>query len=112
MPVLLECRERLHKLCLVSHRYQHSLKLLEAELALTNGNKDGAARLYDEAVHAAEKSGLLHQSALACERAAMFHSSVASDETLASAYLDQARDLYLRWGAKRNVMLLLPKEYM
>lgn len=110
MPVLLECREKLHKLCLASHRYQHSLKLLEAELALTNGNKDAAARLYDEAVHAAEQSGLLHQSALACERAAMFHSSVASGDTLASAYLDQARDLYLRWGAKRKVMLLLPKE--
>lgn len=110
MPVLLECREKLNRMCLVSHRHQHSLKLLEAELALTNGIKDAAVRLYDEAIHAAKENGLLHQSALACERAAIFHSSVASNEALASSYLNQARDLYLRWGAKRKVMLLLPKD--
>ena len=110
MPVLFECRGKLHELCLISHRYQHGLKLLEAELALTNGIKDAAARLYDEAMHAAQENGLLHQTALACERAAIFHSSVASNEALASSYLNQARDFYLRWGAKRKVMLLLPKE--
>ena len=107
MPTLLKCREKLEGLCLVSHRHQHGLKLLEAELSLTNGVKDAAARLYDEAIHAAKEYGLLHQTALACERASIFHSSELSNEALASSYLDQARDLYLQWGAKRKVAALL-----
>ena len=107
MPTLLECRERLEEICVLSSRHRHSLKLLEAELAHTNGVKDVAARLYDEAIYFAKENGLLHQTALASERAAIFHSSALSNEVLASSYRKQARGLYLQWGAYRKATTLV-----
>ena len=108
MPTLLECRERLEEICVLSSRHRHSLKLLEAELAYTNGVKDVAARLYDEAIYFAKENGLLHQTALASERAAIFHSSALSNnEVLASSYRKQARGLYLQWGAYRKATTLV-----
>lgn len=106
MPTLLECRERLEEICVRSSRHRHGLKLLEAELAYTNGVKDVAARLYDEAIYLAKENGLLHQTALASERAGIFHSSALSNEVLASSYRNQARGLYLQWGAYRKATTL------
>ena len=61
---------------------------------------------FNNDVYLAKENGLLHQTALASERAAMFHSSALSNEVLASSYRNQARGLYLQWGAYRKATTL------
>lgn len=79
--------------------------LVRAELARVEGRDGDALRLYDQAIGSAQRSGFVHQAALAAELASRFCRSRGMDWA-ATAYLRGARDHYSRWGAKGKVHLL------
>ena len=82
--------------------FQQKFFLLEAEKAFTDGNVEVATAFYDKAIEAAKEHRFINEQALASECAAFFyldHGNVG----LAHRYLEQARDLYAAWGAKRKV---------
>ena len=62
-------------------------------------------RLYEEAVRSAREHGFIQNEGLANELAARFHAG-RGFETIAQAYLGQARSCYLRWGAEGKVRQL------
>ena len=75
----------------------HLVCLLDAEYAFAQRNYDSAERLYLEAIHHA--AGVIHECALGCERLGWFYIQRADRES-ASAQLEKARLLYMKWGAK------------
>jgi PAS domain S-box-containing protein len=79
--------------------------LISAEMARISGHNHDAMRLYDDAIRSAHESGLLHNEALANELAARFHLMEGFD-TIALAYLRNARGCYQRWGAAGKVRQL------
>src|SRR5262249_41558443 len=72
--------------------------LVAAEIARLEGRELDAERLYEEAIRSARENGFVHNQALANELAARFHAA-RGFETIAHAYLRNARYGYLRWGA-------------
>ncbi|WP_437912058.1 AAA family ATPase [Sorangium sp. So ce302] len=84
---------------------RHKYALVLAEEARVEGRSRQAARLYDDAISAARKSEYLHDVALACERAALFHLNRGKPQ-LAGSYLQEARGCYLTWGAHTKVRAL------
>ena len=72
--------------------------LLEAEAARRIGDELAAERLYEEAIRLARRYGFIQIEALANELAARFHAG-RGFETIAHAYIRNARNCYLRWGA-------------
>ncbi|MEO7580021.1 MAG: histidine kinase, partial [Massilia sp.] len=72
--------------------------LVGAELARLEGRELDAMRLYEEAVRSAGANGLVHNQALAYERAAAFYQA-RGFELVAVTYLRQAHESYARWGA-------------
>ncbi|CAN7198190.1 AAA family ATPase [Pseudoduganella sp. LjRoot289] len=72
--------------------------LVGAELARIEGHELDAMRLYEQAVRSARDHGLVHNEALAYERAAAFYRA-RGFELVADTYLRQAHDGYARWGA-------------
>jgi PAS domain S-box-containing protein len=79
--------------------------LLGAEIARIEGRDLDAQRLYETAIRAARDSGFNHQQALAAELAARFYAA-RDFETIARAYLREARQAYLQWGAGAKVRQL------
>ncbi|HET6338384.1 MAG TPA: ATP-binding protein, partial [Polyangiales bacterium] len=79
--------------------------LVAAEFARVNGDERQAERLYDEAMHAAQQRGAIHEEALACELAARFH-RLRGFDLIADAYRSRARHCYARWGADGKVRQL------
>ncbi|TPL03579.1 serine/threonine-protein kinase PknK, partial [Mesorhizobium sp. B2-4-14] len=79
--------------------------LLGAELARLEGREDEAMRLYEQAVRLAREQSFIHTEALANELAARFWAA-RGFETVAHAYLRDARYGYLRWGADGKVRQL------
>ena len=81
----------------------HKLWLLEAEYSTLKwrkrDQKEKIRRYYDAAISTASRSGLIHDAALANERAGAWCLS-HGDEFWASSYLSRAHELYLEWGAK------------
>ena len=73
-----------------------------AELARLRGDGDEAMRLYEEAIRSARDSGFVHNEAIAYEAAARFYRARGL-ALFADAYLREARDRYLRWGADGKV---------
>ena len=61
--------------------------------------------LYEEAIRSARDNGFVQQEALAFELAARFYAT-RGFATFAHAYLRNARDGYLRWGAQGKVRQL------
>ena len=61
--------------------------------------------LYEEAIRSARDNGFIQQEALAFELAARFYAT-RGFATFAHAYLRNARDGYLRWGAQGKVRQL------
>ncbi|HUN93956.1 MAG TPA: response regulator [Burkholderiaceae bacterium] len=80
-------------------------RLVAAEHARLTGDELRAERLYEQAIAAARDAGLVHQEALACERAAEFHRARGLPR-IADACLADAREAYARWGAVGKVRLL------
>jgi PAS domain S-box-containing protein len=79
--------------------------LVGAEIARIEGRELDAERLYEAAIESARKSEFVHNEALANELAARFYAA-RGFETIARAYLREARSCYLRWGADGKVQQL------
>jgi predicted ATPase/signal transduction histidine kinase/GAF domain-containing protein len=79
---------------------KHALVL--AEIARLEGRELDAERLYEEAIQSARENGFTQNEALAHEVAARFYAA-RGFETIAHAYLQNARSCYLRWGADGKV---------
>src|SRR5262249_15794449 len=76
--------------------------LLAAEIARIEGRELDAESLYEEAIQSAREHGFVQNEAIAHEVAARFYSA-RGFETIAHAYLRNARYCYLRWGAHGKV---------
>ena len=76
--------------------------LVAAEIARIEGRELDAERLYEMAIQSARKHGFVQNEAIAHEVAARFYSA-RGFETIAHAYLRNARYCYLRWGALGKV---------
>ncbi|HYZ63312.1 MAG TPA: ATP-binding protein, partial [Acetobacteraceae bacterium] len=79
--------------------------LVAAEIARLDGNDRAAMDLYEEAIRAAQASGFVQNEALANELASRFYAARGFAK-IAGAYLQDARDLYLQWGAEAKVRQL------
>jgi predicted ATPase/anti-anti-sigma regulatory factor len=78
--------------------FEHGHHLLCAERARSEGDEAGAADLYERAIEAARRGGLLHREALASQRAGE-HALSRGRRRLAALHLGAAHDLYRQWGA-------------
>src|SRR5208282_6067142 len=79
--------------------------LVAAEIAKIEGHELDAESLYEKAIQSARDHGFVQNEAIAYEAAARFYSE-RGFETIAHAYLRNARDCYLRWGALGKVRQL------
>jgi PAS domain S-box-containing protein len=79
--------------------------LVGAEIARLEGRELDAQRLYEEAIRFASEHGFIQNEGLANELAANFYAA-RGFETIAHAYLRNARSCYLRWGADGKVRQL------
>jgi len=87
--------------------FAHKQKLLEAELAGTmhDAFPSSVMTLYDKAVEGARREGIVHEEALACERAAEYMERVGDSKT-ALAYRQRASLVYSEWGATAKASML------
>jgi PAS domain S-box-containing protein len=85
--------------------FDNRAALVGAEIARIESRELEAERLYERAIHSARTNGFLNNEALANELAARFHASRGL-ETIANAYLREARSCYRRWGAEGKVRQL------
>ena len=76
--------------------------LLAAEIARIEDRELDAENLYEKAIQSAREHGFVQNEAIAHETAARFYSA-RGFETIAHAYLRNARYCYLRWGAHGKV---------
>ena len=79
--------------------------LVSAEIARLEGRPFDAMQLYEQAIQSARENGFVQNEALAHEVAARFYAA-RGFETIAQAYLRNARYGYLRWGALGKVRQL------
>jgi predicted ATPase/signal transduction histidine kinase len=79
--------------------------LVSAEIARLEGRDAEAMRLYEQAIRSAREHGFVQNEGLAHELAARF-CAARGFETIAHAYLREARRCYLRWGAFGKVRQL------
>ena len=79
--------------------------LIGAEIARIEGRELEAQRLYEQAIRSARENGFAQNEGIANELAANFYQA-RGYETIAAAYLKNARYCYLRWGAHGKVRLL------
>jgi PAS domain S-box-containing protein len=85
--------------------FANRASLVGAEIARIEGRELDAERLYEEAIRSARENGFVHNEALANELAARFYAT-RGFQTIAHAYLRNARYGYLRWGADGKVRQL------
>src|SRR5882757_5252079 len=76
--------------------------LVSAEIARLEGRYLDAERLYEQSISLAREHGFIHNEGIAGELAARFYEARGL-ETIAQAYLRNARYCYLRWGADGKV---------
>ncbi len=79
--------------------------LVSAEMARLEGRELDAERLYEQAIRLARENSFVQNEGLAHELAAWFYQR-RGFETIAHAYLGNARHCYLRWGAHGKVRQL------
>jgi PAS domain S-box-containing protein len=79
--------------------------LVAAEIARLEGRDADAMRLYEQAIRSASENGFVQNEGLAHELAARLYAA-RGFETIANAYLRNARSCYLRWGADGKVRQL------
>jgi PAS domain S-box-containing protein len=79
--------------------------LLAAEVARIDGEDLEAMRCYEQAIRSTREHGFVQNEGLAHELAARFYAA-RGFETIAHAYLRNARHCYLRWGAFGKVRQL------
>src|ERR1700723_3569707 len=85
--------------------FQNRHALVSAEIARIENRSLDPERLYEEAVRLAREHGFVQNEGLANELAARFHAARGL-ETIANAYLRNARNCYDRWGAHGKVKQL------
>jgi PAS domain S-box-containing protein len=85
--------------------FENRAALVGAEIARTEGREVDAERLYEQAIRSARANGFIQNEALANELASGFYAARGFD-TIAHAYLREARRCYLRWGAAGKVRQL------
>jgi two-component sensor histidine kinase len=78
---------------------------VSAEIARLEGRAFDAMQLYEQAIQSAHENGFVQNEALAHEVAARFYAA-RGFQTIAQAYLRNARYGYLRWGALGKVRQL------
>src|SRR5262249_22806561 len=76
--------------------------LVAGEIARIEGRDLDAERLYEDSLRSARENGFVHNEGLANELAARFYFRRGL-QTVAYAYLRNARACYLRWGAVAKV---------
>jgi PAS domain S-box-containing protein len=76
--------------------------LVSAEIARIEGRHADAMRLYEQAIQSAREHGFVQNEGVGHEVAARFYAARGVDR-IAHAYLWNARDCYLRWGAQGKV---------
>jgi predicted ATPase/signal transduction histidine kinase len=76
--------------------------LVAAEIARIAGRELDAERLYEKAIQSAREHGFIQNEAIANEVTARFYST-RGFETIANAYLRNARYCFLQWGALGKV---------
>ena len=79
--------------------------LVSAEIARIEGRQLDAERCYEESIRLAREHGFIQNEGIAGELAARFYAA-RGFETIAQAYLRNARYCYLRWGADAKVRQL------
>ncbi|MGB3202095.1 MAG: AAA family ATPase [Nodosilinea sp.] len=82
--------------------FAHKALLVAAEIARLESRELEAMRLYEQAIHAARDHEFVQYEALAYELAAKFYLNQTFD-AIARTYVQEARNLYLRWGALGKV---------
>jgi PAS domain S-box-containing protein len=85
--------------------FNNRTALVSAEIARIEGRHLDAERLYEESIRLAREHGFIHNEGIAGELAAQFYAARGL-ETIAQAYLRNARYCYLRWGADGKVRQL------
>ncbi len=85
--------------------FEHRVALIGAEIARLEGRELDAEHLYERAVRSAREHDFVQDEAMANELAARFHAGRGVD-TMARAYLREARLAYLRWGAVGKARLM------
>ena len=88
---------------------EHRMRLLEAEIAYTNGDFEAAAASYADAIASAGEHKFVHEKALVCERAGIFYAGVGQDSTKARKHFELAHSNYLEWGATRKALQVARK---
>jgi GAF domain-containing protein len=74
-------------------------ELAGAELARIRGETDQTERLYEQAIRTARALGFIQHEAIGYELAARFHRA-RGEALVADAYVREAHDRYVRWGAE------------
>jgi signal transduction histidine kinase len=85
--------------------FRNRAALVDAEIARIEGRELEAERLYEKSILSAREHGFIQNEGIANEVAARFYAT-RGFETIASAYLRNARYCYLRWGAIGKVKQL------
>ena len=80
-------------------------ELVLAEIARLEGRDADAMRLYEQAVRSAHENGFVQNEGVAYEVAARFYAA-RGVESIADAYIRNAKDCYFRWGADGKVRQL------
>lgn len=82
--------------------YLNKYNLVQAEILRYQDEPHGAMDCYEQAISLARENEFLNEEALALERTAIFHDSLART-TIAKAYFYEAKQAYIRWGASSKV---------
>ena len=82
--------------------YGNRTALVSAEISRLEGREPDAMHAYEGAIRSAREHGFVQNEGLANEFAARFYAA-RGFETIASTYLRNARNCYLRWGADAKV---------
>ncbi|HBF06643.1 MAG TPA: hypothetical protein DDW29_00235, partial [Gammaproteobacteria bacterium] len=88
--------------------FYNKVLLLKAEFSRSDQKFTRASMLYNQAIAAAEETGLLHELALSHELAAEFFMEFGHKQAAAHSFV-VARDLYNAWGAKAKATALEKK---
>jgi len=92
-----------------TENFLHKYLLIKAEMAKLQNAGDSIAELYNDAIKAANESGYVQHEAIANELAGKYFIGKGIN-SLASAYLKEAKHCYQKWGASQKVAQLY-KEY-
>jgi GAF domain-containing protein len=85
--------------------FENRAALVGAEIARIEGHLLDAEQLYEKAIRSAHANGFVQNEAIANEVASRFYAA-REFETIARAYLQDAKRCYLRWGADGKVRQL------